>query len=526
MPAGEQVLLLSFMGYFWWMALGGMGEILLGGIYFGTEQQSHLTLLNAAEYQLFYVVMGIFMLEMGLGILRLERWVYWAAWPFAFVIGGVAVDEIVKWASGGHFTLETIIFVFMNLFFALYGIYFALQPGVRREFRYTPFQRGSFSPPLVLFVVVLALPALAVNLEVHYVDKHLSTPALALAYLLTFALMIVMAYGALRLQAWTWVVAWAWAAVVVALCVDVIVRWETDGNISDEGLIASIVVILFVASAVYYLLRSDTRRAFFHAHAKKAMFSPPMLIGGLLLAVFAAGAYLLQDDFGTAAIAYTVLGLAVGVIVGMLPDADPVARLMGFMLGALLAFASYVVRGGFLPYTKLWSAVVVVLLLAIITGITALFRSSTWFVSMLLGAGILYGAVELQFQLAPSAYLASAGVAFVSILFSFGLGYMVSVLLGLKPVAPSRADVAPSDAAFTAQPAGPAGATQAAGHASAMPAGAAGGTAAGAASGTPAGAAGTATEAGTGKHAGGTHKDPKEPGPDGAGRGASEGGKA
>ncbi len=41
---------------------------------------------------------------------------------------------------------------------------------------------------------------------------------------------------------------------------------------------------------------------------------------------------------------------------------------MGFVLGLLLAFASYLVRGGLLPYTNVSAAVVVLLLLAIITG--------------------------------------------------------------------------------------------------------------------------------------------------------------
>lgn len=171
-----------------------------------------------------------------------------------------------------------------------------------------------------------------------------------------------------------------------------------------------------------------------------------MIIGGLLLAVFALVIYLLPGELGTPAIAYTVFGLALGAIVGMLPGADPVARLMGFTLGLLLAFASYVVRGGYLPYTKWSSAVVVLLLLAIITGITVLFRSGTWFVSMLLGAGTLYGAVELQFQEAPSAYLASLALAFLSILLGFGIGYMVSAVLGLEVVPTSGAGAAPSDA--------------------------------------------------------------------------------
>ena len=233
-----------------------------------------------------------------------------------------------------------------------------------------------------------------------------------------------------------------------------IVRRVTGSGVSVQGLIASIVSIVFVASVVYYLLLRDVRRAFIHARPKNPLFSPPILIGGLVLAVFAMGAYMLQDQLGTPAIAYTVLGLAIGAIVGMLPDADPVARLMGFMLGLLLAFASYVVRGGYLPYTKWWSAAVVLVLLAIITGIAALFRSSTWFVSMLLGAGILYGMVELQFQAAPSAYLASSALAFLSILFSFGIGYMVSTVLGIKLVPASRAGTAPVGAPPAPPPGG------------------------------------------------------------------------
>jgi hypothetical protein len=368
--------------------------------------------------------------------------------------------------------------------------------------RYPVFRGEQYSPPLVVFVVVLALPSLAIHVLGNYVDNHLSTPVLALVYVLTFALMIVMAYGALWRQAWTWFMAWAWVAAVTALSVDVFVRWATGGNVADQGVITSIVTILFAASVVYYLLLRDVQRDFIHGRAKKAMFSPPILIGGLLLAVFAAVTYLLPGVLGTPAIAYAVLGLAVGAVVGMLPDADPVARLMGFILGLLLAFASYVVRGGFLPYTKFWSALVVLLLLAIITGITALFRSSTWFISMLLGAGILYGAVELPFQLAPSGYLAAAGLALISIMFGFGIGYMVSTVGGLKPVPAAKTGVAPSDAALAAQTAGPGG--------------------------TPAGAAavGAAAEAPTGKHAGGTHNDPKDAGAEGTHQGPSEGGKA
>jgi len=93
-----------------------------------------------------------------------------------------------------------------------------------------------------------------------------------------------------------------------------------------------------------------------------------------------------------------------------------------------------VVRGGLLPYTKLSAAIIVTLMLLIITGITALVRSRTWFVAMLLGAGTMYGLAEPLFQAAPSGYLAAAGLAFVGILLGFGVGYAVSSFLQLELV--------------------------------------------------------------------------------------------
>ncbi|MGO8886922.1 MAG: hypothetical protein ACLPUO_26155 [Streptosporangiaceae bacterium] len=458
--AGQQTVLLTFMTYFWGGSLGGVCQILFGGYFLGSKQAGDFNLSNG-WLQLVYVLVGLLMIEIALGILRLEAWVYWASWLFEVVLTAILIVEIVRWATGAPITLEVGVFACLDILFVVLNLMFLLQHGIRQTLRYPVFRGEPYSPPLVVFVVVLTLPALAIHVLGNYVDNHLTSPVLALVYVLTFALMILMAYGALGRQAWTWFMAWAWAAVLTALSVDVIVRRVNGSGGSVQGLITSIVCIVFVASVVYYLLLRDVQRDFIHARPKNPLFSPPILLGGLLLAVFALVAYLLPGELGTPAIAYTVLGLAIGAIVGLLPDADPIARLMGFALGLLLAFASYVVRGGFLPYTKWWSAAVVLVLLAIITGITALFRSSTWFVSMLLGAGTLYGVVELQFQAAPSAYLASLGLAFLSILFSFGIGYMISAVLGLKLVPAAATNAAPSGGALATQAAGPAGGTAA-----------------------------------------------------------------
>lgn len=422
---------LWFMEYFWWLVVAAVAEIVFGGMYLGGVQVAGID-VSTAWAKLIYVLLGIVLMSLAQGILRLEAWVPWAALIVAFGLLGLSGWEIFRFVTGASATWETKIFDVLNILFALLAIYLALQPALRSMFAFAPFQSGQFSPRLTIFASVLLVLALAIALEVNDVDTHLRTPVLALVYLLGFALMIVIGFATLGLQTWTWVAAWLCTAVLLGLSIDVIVRRLTGNGVNVQGLIVSIVNILVVANVVYYLLRRDVRQAFLGRRPKQALFYPAMLIAGLLVAVAALVAYLLPGELGTPAVAYTVLGLAVGVVVGLLPHANPVAQLFGFVLGLLLAFASFVVRGGLLPYTKLSSALVVLLLLVIITGITALFRSSAWFVSMLLGVGILYGVVEVTFQAAPSAYLATSTVALISILFGSGIGYGISALLGLR----------------------------------------------------------------------------------------------
>jgi len=100
--------------------------------------------------------------------------------------------------------------------------------------------------------------------------------------------------------------------------------------------------------------------------------------------------------------------------------------------------------------------------------------------------------VELQFQAAPSAYLGSLALAFLSILLGFGIGYMVSAVGGLELVPGSRAGTAPSDAAERA--AGP-----------------------------PPDGAGTAKAAHAGKHAQGTRPEVQESDAEHARQGTQEG---
>lgn len=439
--AGAQGALLGGMVYAWWLFIGGAFEILFGGMYLGTPQETQVH-VSTAWYSLICVVVGVLMVTIGFGILRLERWVYWAGWLVTFAYGALSAIEIVRWAQGTPIVAETVFFAFLNLLFALYNVYFLLQADTRKLLRFRLFKGGPFSPGIAISGVALAIPALALTLFVNHIDRHLSEPAHLLAYLLAGVLAIVMAVMGLRLRRWVWWADLAWAVMLVGLSIyfiahqltDVILPQHKGAKVDTEGMIFSAVNFAFVAIAVYYLFLRDLRAAVFGARRKQALFSLRTLIGGLSLGVLALAIYLLPGDLGKPALAYTVVGLVMGAVVGLLPGADPANRLSGYFVGMLLAFASYVARGGLLPYTKGSAAVIVLLMFVVGTGITAVVRSRAWFVLMLLGVGTMYGLVEPLFDAAPSAYLASAGLAFVGILLGFGVGFTVSSLLELDLV--------------------------------------------------------------------------------------------
>jgi hypothetical protein len=329
-------------------------------------------------------------------------------------------------------------FAALNVLFCLYNVYFLLQKDTRKSLRFGIFKGSPMSPGMALTGIALAVPALALTLFVNHIDKHLSDPTLLVIYLLGSVLVMVTAFMALKLRRWVWWADLAWAAILTGLTLYVIVdqldHALNSKHVDTQGLIFAGVNLLFVALAVYILFLGEVRGAIFGAHRKQPLFAPRTLIGGLSLAVLMLAIYLLEGYLGKPAVSYTVLGLVMGTIVGLLPGADPANRVSGYFAGMLLGFASYVARGGLLPYTKAASGIVVLLMFLAITAITAVVRSRAWFVLMLLGVGTMYGLVELQFQAAPAAYLATAGLAFVGIFLGFGVGFTVSSLLELELV--------------------------------------------------------------------------------------------
>jgi hypothetical protein len=440
--AGAQAALLNGIVYVWWLFIGGSLQIMFGGMYLGTPQETDIHALSTPWFNVFYAGMGAFMIVLGFGLLRLERWAWWGGLFGSLALGVVTVTELVRWATGTPITLEVAFLSALSILFVLANIYLLSQ--TRELLRFPIFKGSSFAPGLALVGVALGTFALAVTLVVTHIDKSLKTPALLLVYLLGFVLVIVMSFMGVKERSWVWWGDLAGAAILAGLSIWFLADQVADGGkVDTEGIVVSGISLIFVAIVVYALLLADVRKAILGVDRKQSLFSPRTLIGGLSIAVLAPAIYLLSGDLGTLSIAYTVFGLTIGAIVGLLPGADPANRLSAYSVGLLLAFASYVVRGGLLPYTKNAAALVVLVMLLIVTGITAVVRSRAWFVLMLLGVGAMYGTVEPQFQLAPSGYLASAGLALAGVFLGFCLGFTVSNLLQLELV-PYKPDPAPA----------------------------------------------------------------------------------
>ncbi|MFG2825251.1 hypothetical protein ACGFX4_38220 [Kitasatospora sp. NPDC048365] len=387
--------LLPVTGCVWWLFLAGALEILLG------------------RADLAHVGLGTSMVVAGFGLLRLERWAYWAGWA---AVLGLAAVAFRTWP---------------NAVLAALGLCFLLHPGTRRAAHFPPFAGSPFSPGIALCALALGTPSLALAFVVEHYGRNPRDPAFLLGGLLCGALVTVTAFAGLGVRRWVWAGDLLWIAGLLGLSA----FWFTLARYDDlQGLAFCGINLLFAAAACAALFQRGVRKPVFGARTKRGVFAPPVLVGGSVLAAAAAATYLLPGRLGAPVLAYTVFGLVTGTVVGLVPGANPAERIAAFSVGLLLAAASYVARGGLLPYTGQWSAVVVGVLFVLVTAVAAAVRSRAWFVLLLLGVGTVYGVTEPLFQAAPSTYLATLRAGATGIFLGFSLGFTASGLLGLELV--------------------------------------------------------------------------------------------
>jgi len=125
------------------------------------------------------------------------------------------------------------------------------------------------------------------------------------------------------------------------------------------------------------------------------------ILAGLLLVAAAFFTVLVGGWLDLELDAVAVLGVGAGAVVALVPDATPVRRLAGFVLGVLAAVLGYYFRAALTPDTSTGRAVfvAVVVALCVVVALASLGRLPLW--SSLLGAAAFAGAFEATYSSAP-----------------------------------------------------------------------------------------------------------------------------
>lgn len=163
------------------------------------------------------------------------------------------------------------------------------------------------------------------------------------------------------------------------------------------------------------------------------------VIKGAVLALFGALTIGLGHLFGLDLDQVALLGVALGAVIGLVPDRSLTERLIGFAIGFALAWIGYGVRAAMLPDTATGRAVAVfaVIIIAMLVVLATGSRIPLW--STLVGAAALVGAYEQTYADSPSLFLSDSPTAATTVLLACAMGVVGSVLLG-EDIAGSRAD--------------------------------------------------------------------------------------
>lgn len=158
-----------------------------------------------------------------------------------------------------------------------------------------------------------------------------------------------------------------------------------------------------------------------------------VVVAGTVLALVAGLIVLLAPALGTEVQGVALLGAAVGGTLGLVPDRSPAARVGGFLVGFVAAWAGYLVRAAVLPDAPSGRAVAVVLVVLVCVGVTAATRRRLPLWAHLLGAGALAGAYEAAYTADPANVAATSPTAASAVLLTAAAGFLATALLA--PVA-------------------------------------------------------------------------------------------
>ena len=169
------------------------------------------------------------------------------------------------------------------------------------------------------------------------------------------------------------------------------------------------------------------------------------ILSGGALAVTAAVTVLLGDLLGFELDHVALLGVALGAVVGLVPQGRSVYRLAGFGAGLALGWLAYMLRAAVFPDSASGRAVAVaaVVLGCLLVHLVSRHRLQLW--TTLVGVAAMVGAYEETFTAAPPQFVDQSTSAVTTVLLASAVGYLVSVLFVSDPATEKAGgDVSPS----------------------------------------------------------------------------------
>lgn len=153
-------------------------------------------------------------------------------------------------------------------------------------------------------------------------------------------------------------------------------------------------------------------------------------IGGAILAVIGFLLVLFGQALDLDIERVALSGAALGAVVALVPDRAPLFRAAGFAGGFVVAWIGYALRAGVLPDTSFGRALAVLVVLAVLMGISVatLTRVPLW--SLLAGAAAMSAAYETIFMTTPSAFPYESPTAATQMAVAAGFGFLAASVLG------------------------------------------------------------------------------------------------
>lgn len=153
-------------------------------------------------------------------------------------------------------------------------------------------------------------------------------------------------------------------------------------------------------------------------------------VKGLCLALFGALTIGFGHLFGLDLDQVALLGVALGGVVGLVPDRTLTWRIGGFLVGFAVAWVGYALRAGMLPDTAAGRAVTVFGVIVVLVVVAAVSGERVPLWAMLVGSAALVGAYEQTYAASPSLFLTDSPTAATTVLLAAALGVTGSMLIG------------------------------------------------------------------------------------------------